>query len=197
MLTRTLCATRPRRANLPGPAPSSAPCRATWPPQDQCFPPACPFPSVGAPTTRIKCTLPFPALPCPAQPCPALPCPALPCSTDGAAASTCKFASIYWLPLSLLPALELGVSTGWATCVGGFSIGLPVLHGPQDTGRCCLPGRGSPVCPSPGCWEQESHLPPAPSDVSTRLWSWWWWVWGAVKGGRQGPTGTLCNKLLV
>lgn len=182
MLTRTLCATRPRRANLPGLAPSSAPCRATWPPQDQCFPPACPFPSVGAPTTRIKCTLP----------CPALPCPTLPC---GAAASTCKFASIYWLPLFLLPALELGVSTGWATCVG--SMGLPALMVPRTLADAvCLVVAPLPALPlGAGNKRATFHLLQVmcPLGCGSR----WWWVWGAVKGGRQGPTGTLCNKLLV
>lgn len=140
-------------------------------PQDQRFPPACPFPSVGAPTTHIKC---------------ALPCPALPYPMDGAAASTCKFASIYWLPLSLLPALELELIGGWAACLGGFSMGLPALCGPQDTGRCCLPACGSPACPSPGCWVQESHLPPAPGGVFT-----WLWEQVVVGAGRsEGVAGT-------
>lgn len=148
----------------------ASPLQSHLAPQDQRFPPACPFPSVRAPTTRIKC---------------ALPCPILPCLMDGAAASTCKFASIYWLPLSLLPALELGLSAGWAACVRGFSMGLPALHGPQDTGRCCLPACGSPVCPSPGCWEQERHLPPASGDVFTRLWE---KVMMGV-GGSEGAAG--------
>lgn len=108
MLTRTLCATQPRRANLPGPALSPTPCRAAWPPPGPALPSSLPLPQCRGShhSQQVR---------------PALSCPALP---DGW--SCCQYLQIclYLLTPSLPAPCPRAGALRWVGCMFGG-----VLHG--------------------------------------------------------------------
>lgn len=91
------------------------------------------------PALRVRSFLPAPA----EAACKRFPRP------DGAATSTYKFASIYWLPLSLLTCTIAAWGLWWVVCMhrGRDPRGSQCVHRPYGAGRCCLPVSGPRVCP--------------------------------------------------
>lgn len=143
---------------------------------------------------------PSPALGLPpfasSAPFPALPCPALP---DGW--GCCQYLQIcLYLLAPPLPApcpRAGGSPLGGLHAWGGSPQGSLLSMVPKTLADAvCLLMAPVPALPlGAGNRRATFHLLQVmcPLGCGSR----WWWVWGAVRGGQQGPTGTLCNKLLV
>lgn len=172
MPIRTLCATRPRRASLPIPGESAfaSPSQSRPPSpggRGASLQPA-PSPGTGAPTTRHPAALPCPALrgrrllPAPAETACAPP------GRMGLPPEPANFASIYWLPLSLLTCSVAwgSLAGGWAVCLRGGSCLrdslLSLVPGALAEAVCLLRAR-LPALPGepPSTCEVICPLPPS------------------------------------
>lgn len=163
MPIRTLCATRPRRASLPIPGESAfaSPSQSRPPSpggRGASLQPA-PSPGTGAPTTRHPT-----ALPCsPGQKPPASP------GRDslrspgrmGLPPEPANFASIYWLPLSLLTC-----SVAWGSLAGGPAVCLRGGSCLRDSLLSLVPGAlAEAVCLLRACLPALPGEPPSTCEV--------------------------------